>query len=192
MTTYTDTATQILDVAQQLMQARGYNAFSYADIAAVMSIKKASIHYYFPSKSDLCRAVIHRHRLTFHTQLAQIDQQTSDASQKLDQYLHLYADIQRIPDLVCLGGMLAADMESLSHEVKAELQGFFMDNESWLAAVITQGIQDEVFHTVESAQREAQLVVAAVQGALLVARSFGESSRFLLIAQRLRDGLLVH
>lgn len=191
MTTYTTTAMHILDVAQQLIQARGYNAFSYADIAAVMSIKKASIHYYFPSKSDLCQAVIHRHRLTFRTQLASIDQHASSADQKLKQYLHLYADIQQAPNLICLGGMLASDVQSLSREVHAEVRDFFLDNEIWLTDVITQGVQQGVFHAVESVQREAQLIVVAVQGALLVARSFGESRRFLLIAQRLYEGLLV-
>lgn len=197
MTTDTGTATQILDVAQQLIQARGYNGFSYADIAAAVGIKKASIHYYFPSKSDLCRTVIRRHRLTFAAQLAQIDGHSSDAAQKLKAYLQLYADIQHVPELVCVCGMLAADVQSLPSTVHLEVQGFFTDNEAWLTNVIAQGVQVGVLHIAgsvagsESAQQEAQLLVAGVQGALLVARSFNESSRFQQIAQRLLERLLV-
>jgi len=197
MTTDTSTATQILDVAQQLIQARGYNGFSYADIAAAVGIKKASIHYYFPSKSDLCRKVIHRHRHTFAAQLAQIDAHTCDAPQKLKEYLQLYADIQQVPELVCLCGMLAADVQSLPSKVHMEVQGFFTDNEVWLTNVIAQGVQVGVLHMSGSgplsglAQQEAQLIVAGVQGALLVARSFNESSRFHQIAQRLLERLLV-
>jgi len=48
-----DTAERILDIAQDLIQRRGFNAFSYHDIAAPMGIRKASIHYHFPSKADL-------------------------------------------------------------------------------------------------------------------------------------------
>jgi TetR/AcrR family transcriptional repressor of nem operon len=39
-----DTATRILDVAERLAQARGFNGFSYADIAAELGITKAALH----------------------------------------------------------------------------------------------------------------------------------------------------
>ena len=188
--TSSNTITQILDVAQQLIQAFGYNAFSYADIAAVVGIKKASIHYYFPSKSDLCCEVIRRHRHFFRTQLAQIDQQTSEPRQKIAQYMELYATIQLVPELICLGGMLSSAVQNLPAKVNQEVQGFFADNEAWLTDVITQGVQNGTFRAVESAQLEAQLLVAGVQGALLLARTLGEREHFRLLAQRLLDGLL--
>ncbi|EQD50561.1 transcriptional regulator, TetR family, partial [mine drainage metagenome] len=43
---------KIIDVAQQLVQSRGFNAFSYRDLADRISIRTASIHYYFPKKDD--------------------------------------------------------------------------------------------------------------------------------------------
>jgi len=60
-----DTAKQILDVAQEMVQTRGYNAFSYADISAQVGIRKASIHYHFPNKSDLGKEVVARYRERF-------------------------------------------------------------------------------------------------------------------------------
>ena len=47
-----DTAEQILDLAETLIQTRGYSAFSYQDIADSLGIRKASIHYHFPSKTE--------------------------------------------------------------------------------------------------------------------------------------------
>jgi TetR/AcrR family transcriptional repressor of nem operon len=47
--TSVDTAERILQVAEQLVQARGYNAFSYADIARTLNLTKASLHYHFPT-----------------------------------------------------------------------------------------------------------------------------------------------
>jgi TetR/AcrR family transcriptional repressor of nem operon len=47
------TKTTLLDVAEELLLTRGYNGFSYNDIAEKVGIRKASIHYHFPSKSGL-------------------------------------------------------------------------------------------------------------------------------------------
>ena len=48
------TATRILDVAEGLVQARGFNGFSYADVASQeVGITKAALHYHFPGKADL-------------------------------------------------------------------------------------------------------------------------------------------
>ena len=49
----TDTASEILDVAERLVQVRGFNGFSYADIAEALEVTKASLHYHFPTKGDL-------------------------------------------------------------------------------------------------------------------------------------------
>ena len=60
-----ETAEQILDLAETLIQTRGYSAFSYQDIADSLGIRKASIHYHFPSKSDLGVAVVDRYMSPF-------------------------------------------------------------------------------------------------------------------------------
>jgi len=67
-----ETAEQILDLAETLIQTRGYSAFSYQDIAEALGIRKASIHYHFPSKTDLGVAVIDRYIERFDTALVGI------------------------------------------------------------------------------------------------------------------------
>ena len=57
----TDTATRILDVAERLAQTRGFNGFSYADIAAEVGITKAALHYHFATKAGLGQALIGRY-----------------------------------------------------------------------------------------------------------------------------------
>jgi len=52
---------QILDIAESLTQTKGYNAFSYKDISALVGVKTSSIHYYFPTKADLGKAVVKKH-----------------------------------------------------------------------------------------------------------------------------------
>ena len=60
-----DTAARILDVAERLVQLRGFNGFSYADIAAELHITKASLHYHYAGKAELGRALIERYAERF-------------------------------------------------------------------------------------------------------------------------------
>src|ERR1700689_901360 len=73
------TRTRILDVAEGLVQVRGFNGFSYADIAAELAITKASLHHHFPSKAGLGEALIVRYTERFTDALAAIDAQASAA-----------------------------------------------------------------------------------------------------------------
>ena len=52
------TSHRILDVAEYLMQTRGYNGFSYADVAGEIGITKASLHHHFSTKAALGAAVL--------------------------------------------------------------------------------------------------------------------------------------
>ncbi|MEO1520065.1 MAG: TetR/AcrR family transcriptional regulator [Cyanobacteria bacterium J06633_2] len=57
-----NTAQKILDVAQDIVRRHGYSAFSYADISQQVGIRKASIHYHFPSKDELVKRLVMRYR----------------------------------------------------------------------------------------------------------------------------------
>ena len=41
-----DTAVRILDAAEQLVRERGFNGFSYANVAAELGLTSASVHYH--------------------------------------------------------------------------------------------------------------------------------------------------
>src|SRR5690242_7158071 len=62
----------ILDIAENLIQTQGYNAFSFRDIAEAAGIKTSSIHYYFPAKADLGKAVVARHITILHDELMHV------------------------------------------------------------------------------------------------------------------------
>jgi TetR/AcrR family transcriptional regulator, transcriptional repressor for nem operon len=73
---------RILDVAERLVQTRGFNSFSYADIATELRITTASLHYHFPSKAELGSALITRYEGRFAEALGQIDQGIPDPRAK--------------------------------------------------------------------------------------------------------------
>jgi AcrR family transcriptional regulator len=69
MTDRNDKAAAILDSARVLMMDRGYNGFSFRDIAAEVGIKSASIHYHFATKADLAEATARAYREAFNAAL---------------------------------------------------------------------------------------------------------------------------
>ena len=106
-----ETAEQILDLAEMLIQTRGYSAFSYQDIADSLGIRKASIHYHFPSKADLGIAVVDRYVARFGAALVAIAEDPSQTSMAmLDFYVEPYIGYAKSADQVCLCGALAGEI----------------------------------------------------------------------------------
>jgi TetR/AcrR family transcriptional regulator, transcriptional repressor for nem operon len=173
----TAAATAILDVAEQLAQTRGYNGFSYADVAAELGITKASIHYHFPSKAELGRALIERYRGAFGAALDAIDQQAKQPHKKLKQYVGLYDSVLS-NERMCLCGMLAAEHATLPAPMQEGLKLFFDANERWLTAVLASGLRTGAFLFRESPNERARVLLGALEGAMLVARSYGDPRRF--------------
>jgi TetR/AcrR family transcriptional regulator, transcriptional repressor for nem operon len=178
----TAAATAILDVAEQLAQTRGYNGFSYADIAAQLGVTKASLHYHFPSKADLGCALIERYRIVFGTALEAIDQSAREPGKKLRLYVGLYDSVLR-NDRMCLCGMLAAEHATLPALMQDGLRSFFEANELWLRRVLKDGARMGHFVFKESANDRARVLLGALEGAMLVARSYGDPARFKAAAE---------
>jgi TetR/AcrR family transcriptional regulator, transcriptional repressor for nem operon len=184
----TDTATQILDVAERLVQVRGFNAFSYADVAGELGLTNAALHYHFASKSELGEALIARYTERFAGALEEIDQSLTDSPHKLAAYIDLYADVLRRKRM-CLCGMLAAEYETLSEEMQNAVVLFFQMNEKWLSRVLNDGREQGSVKYEGSSLDEARAIVSSLEGAVLVARSFGNIGRFKSVANRLLAAL---
>ncbi|SPE34938.1 Regulatory protein TetR [Burkholderiales bacterium] len=177
-------ANAILDVAERLAQTRGYNGFSYADIAAKLGVTKASLHYHFASKEELGRALIGRYHKGFGSALASIDGKTVDPSRKLRRYVALYDAVIR-DDRMCLCGMLAAEYATLPASMQEGLKQFFDLNERWLTAVLQEGRRSGSIKFKEAPSARARVIVGTLEGAMLVARSYGDARRFHAAAQHL-------
>jgi TetR/AcrR family transcriptional repressor of nem operon len=183
-----DTAQRILDAAEELVQTRGFNAFSYADIAEPMGITKASLHYHFPSKAELGRALIARYAERFVGALNAIDERGLSAPQKLDAYARLYGDVFRAKRM-CLCGMLAAEYQTLPNEVRSGIVSFFDENEAWVSAVLEQGSDEKTLSFEGPARETAQSLIGGLEGAMLVARPHGDVARFEAATGRLLSSL---
>ena len=182
--TQPDTAARILDSAERLVQIAGFNGFSYADVAAELQLTKASLHYHFPGKAELGEALIKRYATRFMDALAEIETGSSGARAKLEAYAELYANVLR-DQRTCLCGMLAAEFRTLPAGMQEAVLRFFDENERWLTHVLEQGAAEGTV-TFEGAPCDAaRMIVGGLEGAMLVARPYGDVERFRTAARQM-------
>jgi len=178
------TAQKILIVAQKNLQQKGFNGFSYRDLAQEIGIKTSSIHYYFPTKDDLALALVTAYHEAFKIELAKISSEDGTRLH-LERYAKLFEDNLAVDNKFCLCGMLASEVNSLSDRVKQAIQRFFTDNELWLSQLIADGQSNGSFKTINSPDLVAAQLLATFEGAMLIARSAEKDSvlKFRLVVQ---------
>jgi TetR/AcrR family transcriptional repressor of nem operon len=179
-----DTAERILDIASRLVQTRGFNGFSYADIAAELGMTKASLHYHFPTKVELGRKLIERYERSFVAALQAIEGDAADEFDMLRRYAQIYAGVLADGQM-CLCGMLAAEHGTLPEPMRGELTHYFDVNEAWLSGVLERGRAARVLRFEGTPIEMARVLVASLEGAMMLARSYGDPSRFSAAAERL-------
>ena len=184
------TSERILDVAERLVQTRGFNDFSYADIAKELGITTASLHYHFRGKAELGHALITRYAQRFGDALGRIDRDVPSARGKLEAYADLYVGVLE-DNRMCMCGMLAAEYQTLPEPMHRAVIGFFDENRRWLAGVLNQGQAEETLAFTGSADEVAQTILSTLEGAMLLARPSGDATKFTATARQLLAGLAV-
>jgi TetR/AcrR family transcriptional repressor of nem operon len=179
-----DTRTQILDVAERLVQTRGFNDFSYADIAAELAVTNAALHYHFRTKAALGDALIERYAERFFGALDRIAAESNDAGDQVEAYIDLYRQVLAA-DRMCLCGVLAAEYPTLPESMRAAVQRFFDRNETWLVALLEDGARTRRLDAAESARDTARMIVDTLEGAVMIARAQHDPDRFKGVATRL-------
>lgn len=181
----------ILDIAETLIQTQGYNAFSFRDIAAAIGIKTSSIHYYFPTKAELGKAVVARHIEDLHAELTQVLENKAIGCRKK---IHLFLDsifskTYASNRKMCLGGMLASDVLTLPETIQFEVRVFFNRIEKWLEQLLTQGKAKGDFHYTGTAKRNAEFILALLEGSLLLARLFQDEGKLQMARKQIESHL---
>jgi TetR/AcrR family transcriptional regulator, transcriptional repressor for nem operon len=182
------TAERALDIAERLVQVRGFSNFSYADIATELGITKASLHYHYPGKAELGQALITRYSERFNEALAEINRERPNAPAKLKAYADLYAGVLR-NERMCMCGILAAEYQTLPEAMQSEVIRFFDENQRWLAGVLREGKAEGTLSYRGRAEDTAQGILSTLEGAMLVARPYGDLAKFDAAAKQLLHGL---
>jgi len=160
----------ILEIAQRLVQQRGVNGFSYADIAKEVGISKPSLHHHFTTKSALVTRLIENYTEQLVNYLMSLEKGELTFSEKLNGYYDLYRGSLN-KERICLGGMLSAEALTLGPEIQPLLNSFFQYQHDWLIKLLEQGDSSGEFHLTTSANKHASVMIATLQGALVVSQA---------------------
>lgn len=178
------TPDQILACARGLIVAGGYNGFSYANIAEVVGIRKASIHHHFPAKADLVRALVVQHRQNTEAGVGKLQAAIGDPLELLRAYAKYWQScIEDMSVPFCVCALLAGELPVLPEEVVVEVRAYFRFLSGWIAAVFEQGQQQGAISLSNAAKTEAEAFMAMLHGAMLSARAYGSADVFATVTE---------
>jgi TetR/AcrR family transcriptional repressor of nem operon len=163
----TDTREDIMIAARAAVQAHGYNALSFRELAKEVGIKSASVHYHFPTKGDLAEALAKR----YADEAAEFLDQLLDAPSSHEDLMRVYTGAFRQAlandNRMCLCGIMAAEYADIPQNVRDQVNRFTTVNTRWLAKVLALRHRRTDKKTLET---RALSIFASIQGAQLVAR----------------------
>lgn len=162
------TREELLRWAQELLQCKGLSGFSFQDLADHLKIKKASIHYYFPTKQDLVEAIIENYHQTFSQWEKSVEDQS--AVEKWNSLIRLFRKTVLEEKKLCPSGALIPEVATLPKEVRKKLCHFQIEQRNWIEAMIRQGQSEESFSPHLRPKTTALVIGATIQGSLQIAR----------------------
>lgn len=157
----------IIEVADNLIRDKGFNAFSFYDISKSIGIKTASIHYHFPTKADLAIATIKEQIKRFEALKEKTKRQSPQL--KLEAFLSVYSNL-KAENKVCMVGSLATDINSVDGEIKKELAILADYVLAWVIEILEEGKQKQVFSFSVPVRTKALLIITNMLGIVQVAR----------------------
>jgi TetR/AcrR family transcriptional repressor of nem operon len=190
MNNLSTTVDDILACARSLIVAGGYNSFSYADIAGVVGIRKASIHHHFPSKVDLVRTLVARYREEAEAGIATLERQASDPLELLRLYTGYWETcIADASAPLCVCALLASQLPVLPEEVAVEVRAHFRSLSAWLTSALERGARHGQLQLMGTPRAEAEAFMATVHGAMLSARAYGDPKIFSVVIEPILERL---
>jgi TetR/AcrR family transcriptional regulator, transcriptional repressor for nem operon len=178
-----DTKKKILDLAENLLQSKGYNGFSYKNISVALGIKNAAVHYHFPTKKNLGIAVIQRARQQFKMWIHYISDQKAPFEEVLEQLFNAYVQFMKSGNIICLGGSLETDFHTLPMEMQQETRFYVSEMIQWLTELFSEGRKQGIFTFSGRSENKAMQVLSCLQGAIQMVRAYDESLFYGVLSQ---------
>lgn len=183
------TRERIMELAEELILTKGYNAFSYQDISSELGIKNAAIHYYFPSKANLGTSIVKNNRQRFEEMVENMEIRKFDESKQLESFLRVYVKSNR-EQKICVIGSLGPDFNTLPEPSQNELKNMTNRIIQWLSTILESGKKKGVFSFKGEARNRALLILSNMVASLQLARIM-DKAEFKNIHQSLLEDLKV-
>ncbi len=179
---------QILEVATELVQTRGYSAFSYQDLSDRLGITKASLHHHFPSKEGLGRAVAEKYTTDVKAALADAQRRSDDPRVQLEGYVQFVLGIIQTHDRICAAGSVQSEINVVPKAMGQSMCSLVQYVIGWISKVIKNGRDRGVMDFPGTPDHQAAMIFAAAQGAMQYGRANGEKKAY-QVMQQIMKGL---
>ncbi|MFC0344354.1 TetR/AcrR family transcriptional regulator [Epilithonimonas hispanica] len=183
-----ETKQLIVGTANNLLIERGFNAFSYKNISEQIGIKTSSIHYHFPSKTDLGIALIKSHHEILKKTIEKNNEKTP--LEKLKK-LFLYYERLAIAHKVCIIGAFTSDINTLEESVRGEILTFANSVVDWANSILEEGQRQNVFKQLFNTQLKAKLLIANLMSLVQLARIEKNNHSFEQMMEMILDDLTI-
>lgn len=167
------TKENIVKRATVLFQGKGYNGFSFKDIAEPMGIKNAAVHYHFPSKADLGEAVFQRYSEVLHRRTDDFMKHGGPALPMLEGYFAFHRHEVVDEHCVCPIGNAAVNIDELPEKVGQAATQLGSDVIAFLARVLELGREQGTLHFAGEPRQKALVLQATLQGSGHLSRVAG-------------------
>jgi len=165
-----DTRSALLALAETAARNRGFDGFSYADLANGVGIRKASVHHHFPTKADLSTEMMRHYSEKLEQTLHEVAGNAPNAAARLSALVGIYRDALGKGDSLCLCVSLAAVRDNLTDAAIAEMAAFRVMMKTWIAECFAVALSDRSIQDVGDPNEEAASVLAQLEGAQIAAR----------------------
>ncbi|MGW3118339.1 TetR/AcrR family transcriptional regulator [Streptomyces sp. NPDC001107] len=177
-----DARQKILGAARSLIEGRGYTALGVAEICRAAGVPKGSFYYFFESKEALALTVVDEHWAAQQRDWARALDGDGEPLQRLRQLCEETEAGRRAAQQSCgtvagcLFGNLTLELSNRAEAVRGRLQEIFDAQVDMVEAVITEARErGEV--TVTDTREAAQAVVAQIEGQVMFAKLYNNTSR---------------
>lgn len=159
------TREKILELGENLIRTKGYNAFSYQDISSELGIKNAAIHYYFPSKKNLGTSIIKTNIQRFEEMVENMESRQFDEWQQLEAFVKIYIKSHR-EKKKCVVGSFSPDFKTLDESTQKELTKMVEMILNWLSGLLEKGKTSNVFSFADNADSKALVIFSSLVASL--------------------------
>ncbi len=181
------TREKIMELGEDLIRTRGYNAFSYQDISSELGIKNAAVHYYFPSKESLGTSIVKTNMQRFEEMVENLQSRNFDEWSQLETFMKIYVKSNRELKL-CIIGSLGPDLNTLNESIRSELKKMTERILQWLSCILKNGLEKGIFSFKGDPKDRALLIFSNMVAGLQLARIL-EKTDFKAIHQAILDDL---
>lgn len=161
----------IVEKADALFYEGGFEATSFADIAAVMGISRGNFYHHFKTKDEILDAVIARRMAQTRAMLEDWQASGESPRDRILSFIHIViANQTKIMAFGCPVGTLCSELAKLDHAAKGRAADIFSLFRYWLAG------QFRALRAGDRADELALRVLAWSQGVAVMASAFRDEA----------------